>query len=100
MIFVHSFWSNLQFVLSTEHISSLSLWMRSSLAKERRELSGRDDLPQSSGRPLEIVPVEGTIRTFGVESRTEHPYLIVCSSFLPGHQLPAAMILPLPGLTK
>ena len=30
--------------------------------------------------------------------RAEH-YLIVCSSFLPGHQAPAAMRLPFPGET-
>ena len=58
MVFIHSFRSDLQFVLSTEHISPRSLGVRPRLTKELCELGGGDDLAQSSRGPLDVISVE------------------------------------------
>ena len=58
VVFIHTLGGDLQFVLSTKHISPLSLWVRRSLAEQPGELCGRNDLAEPSRRPLEIIPVE------------------------------------------
>jgi len=40
VVFIHSLWSDLQFILRTEYVSPLSLGVWSSLAKEVCELCG------------------------------------------------------------
>ena len=59
MVLVHSLRGDLQFILSAKNVPPLPLRVWSGLTEEVREHSGRDYLPESSGRPLDVVPGGG-----------------------------------------